>query len=155
MASSNSEVRSAIESNNSKKRGHGKYTPEQMAMIGKRAAEHGVVANLCIPDHLILVVTSYTAFTSKLEATALRVHKGCGLYQLDHDSNHYKSEHPRKFYSSPRKIPAIWYVSNIDHILFFSYSHCHISDSYLVLYKLWQHVTSSRNALFVFCCCIY
>ena len=26
-------------------------------MIGKRAAEHGVVANLCIPDHFILVVT--------------------------------------------------------------------------------------------------
>ena len=40
-------VRSATESNNSKKRGHyGKYTPEQKAMIGKRAAEHGVVAAL-------------------------------------------------------------------------------------------------------------
>ena len=50
IASSNSEVRSAIDSNNSKKRGqYGKYTPEQKAMIGKRAAEHGVVANLCIP----------------------------------------------------------------------------------------------------------
>ena len=32
---------------------------EQKAMIGKRAAEHGVIANLCIPDHFILVVTSY------------------------------------------------------------------------------------------------
>ena len=33
------------------------------------AAEHGVVANLCIPDCFILVITShYTAFTSKLEA---------------------------------------------------------------------------------------
>ena len=32
-------------------------------------AEHGVVANLCIPDRFILVVTSHhTAFTSKLEA---------------------------------------------------------------------------------------
>ena len=50
IASSNSEVRSATESNNSKKRGqYGKYTPEQKDMIGKRAAEHGVVANLCIP----------------------------------------------------------------------------------------------------------
>ena len=42
IASSNSEVCSSTESNNSKKRGqHGKYTPEQKAMIGKRAAEHG------------------------------------------------------------------------------------------------------------------
>ena len=50
IASSNSEVRSTTESNNSKKRGqYGKYTPEQKDMIGKRAAEHGVVANLCIP----------------------------------------------------------------------------------------------------------
>ena len=39
------EVRSFIVSHNSKKRGHyEKYTPEQKAMIGKRAAEHGVVA---------------------------------------------------------------------------------------------------------------
>ena len=52
-----------IESNNSKKRSqYGKYTPEQKAMIGKRAAEHGVVANLCITDHFILVVTSYHSF---------------------------------------------------------------------------------------------
>ena len=63
IASSNSEVWSAIDSNNSKKRGqYGKYTPEQKAMIGKRAAEHGVVANLCIPDHFILGVTSYHSF---------------------------------------------------------------------------------------------
>ena len=33
------------------------YTPEQKAMIGKRAAEHGIVANLCIPDHFIPVET--------------------------------------------------------------------------------------------------
>ena len=46
-----------------KRRGqYGKYTPEQKAMIGKRAAEHGVVANLCIPDHFTLVVTSYHSF---------------------------------------------------------------------------------------------
>ena len=76
IASSNSEVRSAIDSNNSKQRGqYGKYTPGQKAMIGKRATEHGVVANLCIPDHFILVVTSYHSFTSKLEAIALRVHE--------------------------------------------------------------------------------
>ena len=57
-----SKVRSAIESNNSKKRGqYGKYTPEQNVMIGKRA-ENGVVANLCIPDRFILVVTSYHSF---------------------------------------------------------------------------------------------
>ena len=34
-------------------------------MIGKRAAEHGVVANLCIPDRFILVVTSYHSFHFK------------------------------------------------------------------------------------------
>ena len=63
IASSNSEVHSAIDSNNNKRRGqYGKCTPEQKAMIGKRAAEHGVVANLCIPDHFILVVTSYHSF---------------------------------------------------------------------------------------------
>ena len=33
-----------------KKSQYGRYTPEQKAMIGKRAAEHAVVANLCIPD---------------------------------------------------------------------------------------------------------
>ena len=45
IAAANSEVRSVIVSHNSKKRGHyEKYTPEQKAMIGKRAAEHGVVA---------------------------------------------------------------------------------------------------------------
>ena len=50
IASSNSEVRSTTESNNSKRScQYGKYTPEQKDMIGKRAAEHGVVANLCIP----------------------------------------------------------------------------------------------------------
>ena len=60
IASSNTEVRSAIDSNNSKKRGqYGRYTPEQKAMIGKRAAEHCVVVNLCIPDRFVLVVTSY------------------------------------------------------------------------------------------------
>ena len=60
IASSNSEVHSAIDSSNSKRRGqYGKYTLEQKAIVGKRAAEHGVVANLCIPDHFILVVTSY------------------------------------------------------------------------------------------------
>ena len=67
----NSEVRSAIDSSNSKKRGqYGKYTPEQKAMIGKRAAEHDVVytgSNL-VPQ-----------LFSKLEATALREHEGCGL----------------------------------------------------------------------------
>ena len=47
-----------IDSNNSKKRGHyGKYTPEQKAMVRKTAAEHGVVANLCIQDCFILVVS--------------------------------------------------------------------------------------------------
>ena len=41
----NSEVRSVIESHNNKKRGqYGKYTQQQKAMIGQRAAEHGVVA---------------------------------------------------------------------------------------------------------------
>ena len=35
------------------------YTPEQKARIVKRAAEHGVVANLCIPDRL---VNSYHSF---------------------------------------------------------------------------------------------
>ena len=45
MQLANSEIRSVIASHNSKKRGHyEKYTPEQKAMIGKRAAEHGVVA---------------------------------------------------------------------------------------------------------------
>ena len=45
IAAANSEVRSTIEAKNSKKRGqYGKYTPEQKAMVGKRAAEHGVVA---------------------------------------------------------------------------------------------------------------
>ena len=63
ITSSNSEVCSTIDSNNSKKRSqYGKYTIEQKAMIGKRAAEHGVVANLCIPDHFILVVTSFHSF---------------------------------------------------------------------------------------------
>ena len=41
---------------------YGKYTPEQKAMIGKRATEYGVVVNLCIPDRFILVVTSYHSF---------------------------------------------------------------------------------------------
>ena len=55
----NSEVRSAIDSNNNKKSGqYGKYTPEQKAMIGNRAAEHGVVH----PRPFILVVTSYHSF---------------------------------------------------------------------------------------------
>ena len=63
IASSNSEVGSTIESNNSKKRGQReKYNPEQKAMIGKRAAEHGVVANLCTLDHFILVINSYHSF---------------------------------------------------------------------------------------------
>ena len=42
----NSEVRSTMGQ-------YGKYTPEQKAIIGKRAAEHGVIANLCIPDHFV------------------------------------------------------------------------------------------------------
>ena len=63
IASSNSEVCSTIDSNNSKKRGqYRKYTPEQKAMIGKSAAEHGVVANLYISDRFILVVTLYHSF---------------------------------------------------------------------------------------------
>ena len=58
-----------------------KYIPEQKAMIGKRAAEHGVVANLCIPDHFILVVTSYHSFYfyTILEALAIHLYEGCGL----------------------------------------------------------------------------
>ena len=37
----------SIDSNISKRSGqYGKYTPEQKAMIGKRAAEHGVVATV-------------------------------------------------------------------------------------------------------------
>ena len=65
--------------NNSKKKGqHGKYTPEQKAMIGKRAAVHGVVANLCIPDCFILGNLVPKLLTSKLEAIALCVHEGCG-----------------------------------------------------------------------------
>ena len=45
IEAANSEVRSVIESQNNKKRGqYAKYTPEQKSMIGKRAAEHGVVA---------------------------------------------------------------------------------------------------------------
>ena len=38
---------------------------ESTLLIGKRAAEHGVVANLCIPDCIILVVTSYYSFHFK------------------------------------------------------------------------------------------
>ena len=80
IASSNSEVHSAIDSNNSKKRGqYGKYTPEQKAVIGKRAAEHGVVANLCIPDHFILVATSYHSFHLTRGHCSTRVYEGCGL----------------------------------------------------------------------------
>ena len=63
-------------------------------MIGKRAAEHGVVANLCIPDRCILVVTSYLSFhfyTSKLEAIALRVHEGCGLNMTRSQFFYHKS----------------------------------------------------------------
>ena len=45
IAAANLNVRSIIESQNRQKRGnYGKFTPEQKAMIGKRAAEHGVVA---------------------------------------------------------------------------------------------------------------
>ena len=45
IAAANSEVRSVIESENNKKRGqYAKYTPEQKAMIGKRAVEHGAFA---------------------------------------------------------------------------------------------------------------
>ena len=45
IAAANLNVRSIIESQNKQKRGnYGKFTPEQKAMIGKRAAEHGVVA---------------------------------------------------------------------------------------------------------------
>ena len=49
IAAANSDVRSAIDraSQSSKTRGcYEKYTPEQKAMIGKRAAEHGVVASV-------------------------------------------------------------------------------------------------------------
>ena len=58
------------------------------------------------------MVTSYHSFHFEtiIEAIALRVHKGCGLHlTLPHffTTNHYKSEHPRKFY--PRKIPVIQY----------------------------------------------
>ena len=63
IASFNSEVRSAIDSNNSKKRGqYRRYAAEQKDMIGKRAVEHGVIANLCILDPFILVVMSYHSF---------------------------------------------------------------------------------------------
>ena len=57
IKSSNSEGHYAIASNNKKRGQYGKYTPEQKAMIGKTAAEHGVVANLYIPDCFILVVS--------------------------------------------------------------------------------------------------
>ena len=56
------QLRSLLCSNNSKKSGYyGKYTLEQKAMIGKRAAEHDVT-NLCIPERFILVVTLYHTF---------------------------------------------------------------------------------------------
>ena len=57
IASSYSEVRYAIFSNNNKK--YGKYTPKQKAMI---AGQRGVVANLCIPDRFTLVINSYHSF---------------------------------------------------------------------------------------------
>ena len=45
IAAANSEVRSVLAKTTSNKRGNcEKYTPEQKAIIGKRAAEHGVVA---------------------------------------------------------------------------------------------------------------
>ena len=82
MASSNSEVRSTTESNNSKKRGqHGKYTPAQKAIIVKRAAEHGGCSQLVYPRPLYtggnLVPHSFHFETRGL---ALRVREGCGLY---------------------------------------------------------------------------
>ena len=49
IAAANSEVSTAIDtaSRNSGKRGHyEKYTPQQKAMIGKTAAEHGVAASV-------------------------------------------------------------------------------------------------------------
>ena len=50
IAAANLEVRAVIDmtsSHNSKKRGcYEKYTPEQKAMIGKRAAEHGVASSV-------------------------------------------------------------------------------------------------------------
>ena len=102
--SSNPEVCSAISSNNSKKRGqYGKYTPEQKAMIGKRAAEHGVVANLCIPDRFILVVTSYHRFHFETRGHS-SMHAQGVWFRLDQTTNithHYNSEHPRKFYAPP------------------------------------------------------
>ena len=51
IAAANSEVSAVMHttsSHNCKKRGHyEKYMPEQKAMIGKRAAEHGVAATVC------------------------------------------------------------------------------------------------------------
>ena len=54
IAAANSEVSTATDSDG--KRGHyEKYTPQQKAMIGKTAAEHGVVATIregfsyCVP----------------------------------------------------------------------------------------------------------
>ena len=114
----NSEVRSAIDSNNSiEKSQYGMYTPEQKAMI--ETAEYGVVANLCIPDRFIRVITLYHNFHFETRGHSLGHNSTCaqGVWfrpdPADHrffTTNHYKSEHPRKFYPPPpRKIPVIRY----------------------------------------------
>ena len=92
IASSNSEV---TELNISKNRGHhGKYTPEQKAIIGNSTAEHGVVVHprpLYIGGNLVPQLS-----LSKLEPIALCVHDGCGLYLT----------RPQFFYHESRQIQA-------------------------------------------------
>ena len=59
--------------------------------------EHGVVANLCIPDRFIQFVTLYHSFHLKTRSHS----STCGLDLIRthiFTTNHYKSEHPRNFY---------------------------------------------------------
>ena len=99
-------LRYSIDSNNSKKRGqYGKYTPEQKAMIGKRAAEHGVVANLCIPDCFILVVTSYHSYICTRDVVSTWPDPNF----FYHESLQIRAS-TKILPPPPRKIPAIWYM---------------------------------------------
>ena len=113
-----SEVRSAIESINSKKRGqYGKYTHEQNAMIGKRAAEYGVVANLCIPDRFILVVTSYHSFHFKARGHSSTC--ACRVWFKPDPTTTFlpqiTTNHTIHENLTPREIPAIRYDPHCPH----------------------------------------
>ena len=79
---------------------YGKYTPEQKAIIGKRAAEHGVIANLCIPDHF---VASYH-FSMCARGVWFRPDSTTFFY--------HESEHPRNFYPPPPENTRKRYVSS-------------------------------------------